>query len=634
LEFKQLIEAERFFNHLSVFFNRFEMLFEKVVETFELVEKTTSRIEMTEILARLFLSAEKGEIGKIVYLCQGQLGPAFKQLECGMGESFVVQAISKITGYGKEKVEALYKEKGDLGLVAFELVQKKKQKSLFAEQLTLEKVFSNFLKIAKAEGPGSQESKKRLLAELLNSASSLEAKFIVRIPLGALRLGAGDPTIMDALAENHLEEFKKKNPHIVDELALKYEDEELHRQLRSKLRERIEEKYNIHSDLGFIAEKLKEKGLLALKEIEITPGIPIRPTLAERLPSAKEIIKKLGRCAVEQKIDGFRMQVHKDGERVMVFSRRMEDMTEMFPEIVKAVKKQIKAKTAIVEGEAVAFNEESEQFYPFQVTIQRKRKYGVSEFSKRFPLKLFLFDVMFLNGKNLMNLPFFERRKTLAELVSKGTDIMLTKQIITNKEEELKRFFDESVAAGLEGIIAKDLNAKYIAGARKFAWIKLKRSYKGELSDSIDAVIIGYYKGKGQRTKFGLGTLLVAVYNDELDRFESVAKIGTGMTEKQLEKLEKILSKTKTPTKPVRVESGLEPDVWVMPEYVIEVRADEITKSPVHACARGELGEGLALRFPRMIQLRSDRSAEQATTVREIVKMFEQQRKISTEEKQ
>jgi len=607
------------------------MLFQRIAETFEEVEKTSSRIEMTVILARLFFEAKKGEIGKIVYLTQGQLGPAFMGLDSGMGENFVVQTIAKITGYGKEKIEAFYKEKGDLGLVAQELAEKKKQKSLFTEQLTLEKVFGNFVKIAKVKGTGSQESKKRLLAELLNSASPLEAKFIVRVPLETLRLGAGDPTIMDALAENHFEEFENKNPGLVSELAGKYENEELHRQLRSKLRGRIEEKYNIHSDLGGIAERLKEKGLSSLKKIEITPGIPIRPTLAERLPSAKEIVKKLGRCAIEQKIDGFRMQVHKESGHVTVFSRRMENMTDMFPEVVKAVKKQVKANRAIFEGEAVAYNEETEQFYPFQVTIQRKRKYGVEEFSKKFPLKLFLFDVMFLNGKNLMGLPFSERRKALKKMLGKGNGLMLTKQIVTGKEREIKKFFDESVSSGLEGIIAKDLNAKYIAGARKFAWIKLKRSYKGELSDSVDAVIIGYYKGRGQRTKFGLGTLLAAVYNGEKDRFESVAKIGTGMSEERLVESEKMLSKIKSVTKPVRVESGLKPDVWVMPEHVIEVRADEITKSPVHACARGELGEGLALRFPRMVQFRADRAPEQATTVHEIIAMFEQQRKVSTE---
>jgi DNA ligase-1 len=452
------------------------------------------------------------------------------------------------------------------------------------------------------------------VAELLNSASQIEAKFITRIALESLRLGAGDPTIMDALAENNLEEFKQKEKALEKELAEKYKGEELHRQIRMKLRERIEAKYNIHSDLGFIAKLLAEKGLNGLDEITIKIGIPIRPTLAERLPSAQEIIEKFGECAVEAKIDGFRLQVHREKEKVVIFSRRQEDMTKMFPEIVEAVKKQLKPERVIIEGEAIAYSEDSDEFQPFQVTIQRKRKYEIGEFAKKFPLRLFAFDVMLVGEKNLMGLPFRERRKELEKIIAKGDAIKLTDLIITKDPEELNKYFNLNVQKGLEGIIAKDLNEKYIAGARKFAWIKLKRSYKGELSDTVDAVIIGYYKGKGQRTEFGLGTLLAAVYNEEADRFESVAKIGTGMSEKQLGELEAMLKKTAVKQKPARVESGLEPDVWVEPKYVIEVRADEITESPVHVAAQAEGGNGLALRFPRMISLRVDRKPEEATT--------------------
>ncbi|MCD6478319.1 MAG: ATP-dependent DNA ligase, partial [Candidatus Diapherotrites archaeon] len=565
---------------------------------------------------------------KIVYLMQGQLGPAYKNIEAGLGESFVIEAIAKTTGYSIDNVKKLFKEKGDLGLVAQQLVQNKKQLSLFAEELTLEKVFSNFIKISKASGAGSQDLKIKLLCELLNSAKPLEAKFIVRVPLNTLRLGVGDPTIMDALAEIHMEEFKKKKPAIVKELSEKYSGEELHRQIRAKLRELIESKYNIHSDLGYIAKKLKEKGLAALDEIKITIGIPIRPTLAERLTTANEIIAKLGKCAVETKLDGFRMQIHKDSDKVIIFSRRQEDMTYMFPDIVKAVRKQLNAKQAIVEGEAIAYDENTNQFFPFQVTIQRKRKYGITEFAEKYPLKLFLFDVMYVDGKNVMDKPFIERRKILESIIKPGRVVNLTEMIITDKPKELEEFFNSSIERGLEGIIAKDLNERYIAGARKFAWIKLKRSYKGELSDTIDVVIVGYYKGKGSRAKFGLGTLLGAVYNKEKDAFESVAKIGSGMTEEQLVEFEHMLSKIVLEKKPARVICELEPDYWVEPKYVAEVIADEITKSPVHACAKDVLGEGLALRFPRLVKLRVDRKPEEATTTKEIIEMFNQQRTI------
>jgi len=602
------------------------MRFIEIASVMQKLESISSRIEMVAELSKLFVKASSNEIDKIVYLIQGQLGPAYKNMEAGLGESFVIDAIAKTTGYSEEHVKKLFKEKGDLGLVAQELVQKKKQLSLFAEELTLEKVFSNFLKIANASGAGSQDLKIKLLCELLNSAKPLEAKYIVRVPLNTLRLGVGDPTIMDALAEINIAEFKKQAKRTVKELSAKYSGDELHRQIRARLRELIEERYNIHSDLGYIAKRLKEKGLKALDEITITLGIPIRPTLAERLSTAEEIIKKLGKCAVETKLDGFRMQIHKDGDKVIIFSRRQEDMTYMFPDIVAGVREQIKAKKAIVEGEAIAYDENTAQFFPFQVTIQRKRKYDIKEFAEKYPLKLFLFDVMYVDGKNTMGLPFMERRKILEKLVKPGKVISLTEMIITDNPKELETFFNSCVERGLEGIIAKDLHERYIAGARKFAWIKLKRSYKGELTDTIDVVIIGYYKGKGSRAKFGLGTLLAAAYNSEKDVFESIAKIGSGMTEEQLAELEKMLSKIVAKKKPARVFSELEPDYWVEPKYVAEVIADEITKSPVHSCAKEIMGEGLALRFPRLLKLRVDRKPEQATTTREIIEMYRQQK--------
>jgi len=608
------------------------MKFLKLAEAMERLEGISSRIEMVDELARLFSEATADEIDKIVYLLQGRVAPAYKGIEVGLGENFVMDAIAKITGYSNETVSKIYKEKGDLGLAAQELVQKKKQQSLFVEELTLEKVFSNFLKISYASGPGSQELKIKLLSELLNSAKPIEAKFIVRIPLNTLRLGIGDPTMLDALAEINMDEFKRKNQRLVKELSERYSDEELHRQIRARLREQIEAKYNIHSDLGAIAKKLKQNGISALDTIDITIGIPIRPTLAERLTTPEEIIEKLGKCAVEGKLDGFRMQIHKDENNVTIFSRRQENMTFMFPEIVQGVREQIMAKKAIVEGEAIAFDENTGHFFPFQVTIQRKRKYEISEFAERYPLKLFLFDVMYVDGKNTMEMPFLERRKLLEGLVKKGKVVDLTEMIITADAKELEKFFNSCIERGLEGIIAKDLKERYIAGARKFAWIKLKRSYKGELSDTIDVVIIGYYKGKGTRAKFGLGTLLGAVYNEENDTFESVAKIGSGLTEEQMVEFEKMLSKIKVPKKPASVVCELEPDHWVEPKYVIEVIADEITKSPVHTCAKDALGEGLALRFPRVLKLRIDRKPQDATTTKEMIEMFKMQRSIATEQ--
>ncbi|MDD5163299.1 MAG: ATP-dependent DNA ligase [Candidatus ainarchaeum sp.] len=610
------------------------MKFSIVAEAFERIEKASARLDMTGFLAELFKKTPVEDIEQVVFLCQGRIASSDKGLDIGMGEKFVEDAIAKVSGYSNREIENLYKQKGDLGLVAEELCGKKKQSALFSAELTVEKVFQNLLKIAKSEGTGSQDLKIRLLAELLNSARPVEAKFIIRIPLGNLRLGIGDPTIMDAFAISLVEEAKndKKVSEKIDS-ALKEKKpekrkEEFERKLKVFVREKIEEKYNVHSDLGSIAKKLKKSGLKGLDTIEITVGIPIRPTLAERLPSAEEIIEKLGKCAVEAKYDGFRLAIHKKGEAVTIFSRRSENMTEMFPEIVEAVRKQVKAKEAIFEGEALAVNEQTGEYLPFQATMQRKRKYDIKEKAKEFPLKLFVFDVLFENGKNLMPLPFQKRRKILEAMVKPGQTIELTKSIVTDSSKELERFFNENVEKGLEGIIAKDLNARYIAGARKFAWIKLKRSYRGELTDTIDVAIIGFFRGKGMRTEFGLGALLTAVYDSKADVFRSIAKIGTGMSEEKIVELEKILSKIKTKNRPARVDSELEADVWAEPKLVIEVVADEITKSPVHTAAKKELGDGLALRFPRMISIRRDKKPEEATTVMEIIRMFEQQKHV------
>ncbi len=604
------------------------MLFKHLAQTFNSVENASSRLEMTSIISQIFEKASSDEISQIVYLFQGNLGPAFQELDFGLGEKLVIQSLSKISGFSEKDINTEYSKKGDLGLVTEELVSKKKQKSLFVENLTVEKVFSNFLKLAKVSGTGSQELKKKLLAELINSAQKLEARYIVRMPLQTLRLGIGDPTLMDALSLNYLKQFRLKEKTLEENFKKKFKKEEdISRQMRMKLREKIETVYNVHPDLGFIASELKQHGLKALQKISITPGIPIRPTLAERLTTPKEIVEKIGKCFIEWKYDGFRLQVHVDNDDVKIFSRKQENMTSMFPDLVKAVKQHFKAKKAIFEGEALAIDSTG-KFLPFQVTIQRKRKYDIDEMVKKLPLKFFAFDILFLNGKNLMNLNFKERRKILSDSIKKNETVSLTKGIETDKPEEIESFFTESLELGLEGIIAKDLNAEYVVGARKFSWIKLKKSYKNESFDTVDLVIIGFFSGKGARSKFGLGGLLVASYNKENDLFESIAKIGTGFSEEQLAEFFKKLSKKTLDKKHPRILSELKPDYWVSPEFVIEIAFDEITKSPTHMSAKNLIGSGLALRFPRLIQERPDRLPEDATTSEEIVEMFNKQKSV------
>jgi len=612
------------------------MNFKETAEYFDKIEKASSRLIMTDYLAELFDKTPSEDSKKVVYLLQGRISPQFEGKEIGFGEKLIAEGIAKATGFTREEVDTLFNKIGDLGTAAEEMTLKRKQRALFAEELTVEKVFSNLKKMSTSEGTGSQELKKKLLAELFNSASPTEARYIARIPLGNIRLGIGDPTIMDAYAmvlskkeQLALEEKKKNSQSKKEEKEI--EDEQ--RKIKVAIREKIEAAYNVDSDLGEIAQIIKKEGLMGLEKIKIKPGTPIRPTAAERLPSAKEIIEKLGKCAVEAKYDGFRVQISKENDTIKIFSRQSEDITQMFPEIIESAKTHLLPKKCIVEGEALAFNDNTQEYYPFQVTIQRKRKYEIEKKAKEYPLKLFLFDVMYVDGESYLEKPLIERRAKLEAIVKEGGIIKLSEQKIIDNPKDLEFFFEDAISRGLEGIIAKDLFAPYIAGARKFAWIKLKRSYKGTLEDTLDLVIIGYYSGKGKRTEFGLGALLVAAYNSKNDMFESIAKIGTGMTEDILTELEDKLSKIKVKTKPARVISEIEPDFWVQPYIVIEVRADEITLSPMHSCGK-EDGKAYALRFPRMIKFRehSDKKAEDSTTVDEVKKMYQNQKRVSLEE--
>ncbi|MEM2932951.1 MAG: ATP-dependent DNA ligase [Candidatus Pacearchaeota archaeon] len=579
------------------------MQFIELAKVFEKLEATTKRLEMFEILSNFFKIINKDEVDKVVYLCQERLLPSFKGLEIGMAEKMVEKAIAKATGVSMDKVIAEYKKLGDLGLVAETLLQKKPKTLFIRKKLSITEVYMRLYKIAEISGEGSVEKKIEETVGLLVNSSPLEARYIVRFILGRLRLGVGDPTIMDSLSK-----------------AISGD--------RTKLREDIERAYNLCSDLGLVASILFKKGVKGLKEFKVTLNSPIRMALAERLTSAEEIIKKIGKCAVETKYDGLRLQCHYDGKNVEIFSRNQERMTHMFPDIVEGIKKQVKAKTAILEGEAVAFNEATGEFFPFQITIQRKRKYGVKEMAKEFPLVLFAFDLLYLNGKDLTNVAYEKRTSLLRKIIKEGATIRTTERIITDDPAELEKFFEINVEKGTEGIIAKRLDAIYQAGARNFNWIKLKRSYKGELQDTIDVVIVGYFKGRGLRARLGIGALLGCIYDDKTDTFKTIAKIGSGLSEEKWQELRLLLDKIKLEKKPPRVESEIEPDVWTEPFYVFTVRADEITKSPVHTAGKTKLEPGFALRFPRIEGWIRDKKPEDATTLKEIIEMFKMQKKV------
>lgn len=571
------------------------LLFSDAAVVFSEIEKRSGRLEMTDLLAALLKKAGDAEIGKLVYLLQGMLAPPYEGIDLGVGERFAIAAIAASAGYSGKEVEAHYKKSGDLGDTAEALLGKKRQTALSTTRMGISYVYDAMLQIAKASGQGSQELKIKLLTELLNNASPLESRFLVRFVLGRLRLGVGDPTIIDALS--------------------------VARAGDKSMREPLERAYNVCSDLGHVAKVFYEDPG-RIEKFTVQPFRPLMPALAERLSTPKEIITRLGKCAIEMKYDGFRLQCHKKGARVELYSRKLERLTGMFPDVVEAVKK-LPQNELIFEGEALAYDSAKKRYYPFQQTMHRRRKHGIEAASKEFPLNLFVFDVLYLDGRDMTNEPYAKRR-ALVEKLFRGKILQPSRAVVVVSTKKLKEIFGESLSEGLEGIIAKDLAAPYTAGKRKFAWIKLKKSY-GKAVDTIDGVVVGYYLGHGSRAEFKFGGLLIAVYSPERGKLETVAKIGSGFSEAEMTELEGMLEKIKADRPPEELDHRIEPEFWVEPKYVVEVAFDDITRSPTHTCAVEE-GKGYALRFPRLVRIRTDKGVKEITTSGEVAEMYQLQR--------
>lgn len=575
------------------------MKFLNLVHYFEKLEATSKRLEMFSILSDLFRQATAEEIDKIIYLTQGDLLPPFHGINLGMSEKYLLRALAKVGETDPEIIAKEYRIVGDLGGLAEKVIQGR------GKGLTVVEVYQRVYEIAAMSGEGSVERKIDAVCALFDTASPVEAKYVARFMAGRLRLGAGDATILEALALSKGDRAYRKE---------------------------LDRAYNITSDLGLVAKTLYQAGEEGIRAMSVRMGYPIRPALCERLSSPEEIVEKIGRCSVEVKYDGFRCQVHKSKNDLAIFSRNQERTTPMFPEIAEACWNLFGKQEIILEGEALAFNEATGDLLPFQVTIQRKRKHGIEDMAKAFPLKFFVFDLLYLNGEDYTHYGYAQRRKKLFELIKKNPVMEVSQAIETDDPVEIQKFFDASIERGLEGIVAKRLDGPYAAGSRNFNWIKLKRSYKGELSDSVDLVIVGYFAGKGHRAKFGIGTILSAVYDPEEDRFKTVTRIGTGFSEEELVQLKQLLDEEAILERPHPVDSEIIPDVWVNPKYVVTVTADEITRSPNHTAGRDAEGVGYALRFPRVQGfIRTDKSPRDATTVAEIIEMFNLQKRVKME---
>lgn len=640
------------------------MTFHRLAEYFSELEATTLRNSMVEILARLFAEVDIGDIGNLSYLLQGRVAPLYEPLEFGVADKMMIRAIARVLDCPEESVLSTFKKEGDLGK-AVEKLKAVSGKQSALSSMSVHTVYTELHTLALTTGAESQKKKSVILADLLTKADPQAANYIVRITLGKLRLGFSDATILEGLSWMLGGDKSQKKT--------------------------IEEAYNVRPDLGYIAHAVKAHGMQGIAHVSPAIGTPILMARANRLSSSAEIIEKIGQCAVEYKYDGLRLQVHyrrhserseesrrkqndrtgsfpfdsaqgQDDTSIRMFSRNLEDVTVMFPDIAAALETQINADEVIFEGEVVAFNPQTGVFVPFQETMQRKRKYGIEEKAAEIPVKLFAFELLYCDGENYITQPYEKRKKQLKKVIGfsrhseersdeesrpdpsllfrmTGDTIIYAQEIIAQSEDDVEDMFADSVKKHFEGIIAKRLDGVYEAGARGWNWIKYKKAMNKKLSDTIDVVVMGYTLGEGKRTAFGVGQFLTGVYDEKQDRFVTISKVGTGLTDNQFREFITRVKSLHVKEQPANydVEKLLVPDVWVSPSLVVEVSCDEITRSAVHTAGRvmepSKSGKalsvkiaGFALRFPRLERFRDDKRATDASTVSEVEKMYQAQK--------
>ncbi len=561
------------------------MTFSELAVYFKKLEETPSRNSMTEILAELFKKSSSAEIGEICFLLQGRVVPLYEAIEFGIADKFMIRAIALACTTAEDVVNKEFKKLGDLGATAQTLHKGK-------GTLTVSDVFKKLDTLARVGGEGSQEQKIQLLADLLRGVDSLSARYVARIPLGKLRLGFSDMTMLDALS--WMEAGDKS------------------------LRPRLEAVYSVRPDIGLLAKNVKEDGVKGLSRIHAKVGAPILAALCQRLPTADEMIKKMGKVVVEPKYDGVRVQIHfRRGKGVSSYSRNLENTTAMFPEL-EGIGKDLKADEVILDSEAIGFDPKNNKFISFQETVTRKRKHDIAASAASTPVKFFVFDILYKDGKELLGEPLHKRREILEHTLVPDGHLVLSPQIVTEDANVIRSYHDEQIKKGLEGAVVKKWEAPYEPGRTGYSWVKFKEEEgkTGKLTDTIDAVVMGYTSGEGKRTAFGVGQMILGVRDK--DEFVTITKLGSGMTEAELGSLFTTMKKLQVKDQPKEyknVNKIYTPDFWVTPSLVLEIAGDDLTKSPAH-------GAGYAVRFPRLVRIRDDKSPREATTVAEVKKMY------------
>lgn len=594
------------------------MLFSEFSKFLQSVEKVGSRNEVTILLADFLAKLNLEDIKPAMYLMQGRLVPKFVDLEFNFSEKLILRALEDSFSVD---TKTLYSTLGDVGLIAENLVSGSEN----SDSLSI--VYSQLEEIAKASGKGSQEQKISLYKNLVKDLDKTSAKYVTRIIVGNLRIGFSDKTILDAFSW-----FLVGN---------------------KSLRKTIDVAFGARADLGELAEIIienKENQNIEniLSNVKIRVGIPVASKLVEREKNSKSVWDRMPNCFVQPKLDGLRGQIHylrnvnsddvsielqsEDGELAEIYSRNMESLTDQFPELTSAVRK-LGVDSIILDSEIIGFDASNQKFFSYQETMTRRRKYDIEMFSSTFPVKAMCFDILFLNGEDLTQRPIEERLKLLKEILGQkdsSLEMLQTNQVAS--EEELEEFFEEKVSKGLEGIIAKEVNSTYEPGTRNFKWIKLKANTRSDLVDTLDVVVLGYYSGGGDRARFGFGALLAGVYSPEEDKYYSIGKVGSGFKEEDMPTIFKDMEELKLDSKPenVVVDKNLTPTVWITPKIIMEIIADEITRSPNHTAAKGietnvkrdDSKKGLSIRFPR-IKIWNRQDKDYPNTVSEIVRMYE-----------
>ena len=562
------------------------MKYLKLAELYDSLGSTTKRLKKIEILSE-FLKNLKEEDKDVLYLLLGRIFPEYDQRETGISSQLAIKAISKATGINSDEIVKEWKKVGDLGKVAENLIKIKKQSTLNHRELDTKGILENLRKLPSLEGKGTVDRKISLITELLTSASPLEALYLIRTFIGDLRIGIQESTIREAMTS-----------------AFFSEDGEISRYIQNAL-----DKTN---DIGVVFEMVKKGKIKEIKEVGLEVGKPVKVMLAQKVKTIKDGFEKVGKpCAIEYKYDGFRMLIHKKDDKVKMYTRRLEDVTKQFPEIVDSVKKYVKGDSFILDGEAVGFHQKTKIYRPFQEISQRiKRKYDIEKLQEELPVELNVFDILFYNGKTLLNEPFKDRTALIKRIVENHKyKIKIAEQIVTDDEKKAEKFYKQALEDNQEGIMMKNLDSIYQPGSRVGFMLKIKPEER-----EMDLVIIGAEYGTGKRSGWMSSFILGCKNGNE---FLEIGKVGTGIKEKSelgvsFEELTKILKPL------VKSEKGRQ--VEIKPNIIVTVTYQEIQKSPHYK-------SGFALRFPRLTALRSDRNTEDIETSSQVKKDYEQQGK-------